>query len=67
MYHRGLGCYNEYINHDPLGHLNFILLNVKEKNSRKWANGQSIYDSVNRIDPSGSSVPALGLYTCIWP
>ena len=41
------------------------LLSLKGKTSRKWANGQTIYDSENKIDPRGSSVPPLGLCTCI--
>ena len=36
-------------------------MSLKEKNSRNWANGQNTYDSENKIDPSGSSVPSLGL------
>ena len=31
----------------------------------KWANGENINDSENKIDPRGSSVLALGLYTYI--
>ena len=43
-------------------------LNVIEgKTSRKLANGQNIDYSENNIDPRGSSVPALGLTTCLCP
>ena len=40
-------------------------MSLKGKTSRNWANGQNIYDSENKIDTRGSSVPGLGLYTCI--
>ena len=42
-----------------------VKMSLKRKTSRKWANGQNIYDSENKIDPRDSSVLALGLYTCI--
>ena len=35
------------------------------KGKKLPGNGQHIYDSVNKIDPRGSSVPAPGLHTCI--
>ena len=42
-----------------------VKMSLKGKTSRKWANGQNIYDSENKIDLRGSTVPALGLYTCM--
>ena len=38
-----------------------LKVSLMGKNSRKWANGQNIYGSEYKIDPSGSSVPSLGL------
>ena len=37
----------------------------RAQTSRKWANGQNIYDSENKIDLRGTTVPALGLDICI--
>ena len=40
-------------------------MSLKGKTSRKWANGRNIYDSENKIDPRESSIPVLGLNTCM--
>ena len=40
-------------------------MSLKQINYWKWANGQYIYESENKIDPSDSSVPILRLYACI--
>ena len=34
--------------------------------TRKWANGQNIYDFEKEIDPRGHSDPALGPYTYMY-
>ena len=33
----------------------------------KWVNGLKIYDSENKLDPRGMSVPTPKQYTCILP
>ena len=43
-----------------------VKCHLKGKTSRKWANGQNIYHSENKIDPRGSSVPVLGLKQVYW-
>ena len=72
MKHQGLELYKIYINHDPGKTLTYFTVKVRSymqstviqgENCRKWTNGHHIYDSENKIDPKGSSVSALGLYT----
>ena len=43
--------------------LKAVKMSLKGKTSRKWANGQNIYDFEKDIDPRGFSDPALGLNT----
>ena len=37
-----------------------VKMSLKGKTSRKWANGQNIYDSENKIDPQGFICPCPG-------
>ena len=60
-----------YINYDPMMTLIYFTarsayvahafkMSLKGKTFRKWANGHTIYNSENKIDPRCSSVPDLG-------
>ena len=40
---------------------------LKGNASRKWTNGQNIYEFEKEIKPRGYFDPVLGLYTCILP
>ena len=44
---------------------NTLKMILKGNASRKWTNGQNIYEFEKEIKPRGYFDPVLGLYTCI--
>ena len=58
MKHQAMKLYKVCINHDPYAEYKMTL---KEKTSRKWANGRNVYEFEKEINPKGYSNSVLGL------